>query len=102
MSPTELMGVVTFAVMLLAAISGVWFRVEGKINEARARADKVGEDLASHRLHTAETYVSKQGLRETTDQIMEAIHGVKAAVDHMTMRVDRIVENQIKRPTPRA
>ncbi|MCS0462933.1 hypothetical protein [Rhizobium favelukesii] len=55
-----------------------------------------------HKLHTAEHYVSKAGLRETTDQIMEAISGVKAAVDNMTLRVDRIVENQAKLRTTRS
>jgi hypothetical protein len=73
-----------------------------KATEAAVEAASVRSDLAAHRLHVAEQYVSKQGLRETTDQIMEAIHGVKTAVDHMTARVDRIVENQVKRPTTRA
>ena len=59
-------------------------------------------DLAAYRLHVAETYVSKQGLRETTEQLMDAIQGVKAAVDHMTVRVDRIVENQANKPRPRS
>ena len=45
--------------------------------------------------------MSKQGMREARDEIMEAIHGVKTAVDHMTVRVDRIVENQPKPRTTR-
>jgi hypothetical protein len=107
------MAVIGFFVMLMGAISGVWWRIEGRVDRAkdeavRKAADAAREaasvraDLAAHRLHVAEQYVSKQGLRETTDQIMEAIHGVKTAVDHMTARVDRIVENQVKRPTTRA
>lgn len=113
MTGPELMAVIGFFVMLMGAISGVWWRIEGRVDrakteavqkaaEAATEAASVRADLAAHRLHVAEQYVSKQGLRETTDQIMEAIHGVKAAVDHMTARVDRIVENQVKRPTTRA
>ncbi|KSV61858.1 hypothetical protein N183_36880 [Sinorhizobium sp. Sb3] len=37
-------------------------------------------------------------MREATESIMEAISGVKTAVDHMTLRVDRIVENQASKP----
>ncbi|MGM4911419.1 hypothetical protein [Rhizobium sp. 768_B6_N1_8] len=113
MTGTELMAVIGFFVMLMGAISGVWWRIEGRVDRAKDEAVRkaadaameaasVRADLAAHRLHVAEQYVSKQGLRETTDQIMEAIHGVKTAVDHMTARVDRIVENQVKRPTTRA
>ncbi|MBY2997827.1 hypothetical protein [Rhizobium leguminosarum] len=113
MTATQLMAVVMFFMAISGALWGVWWRIEGRVDRAKAEAVQkateaateaasVRADLAAHRLHVAEQYVSKQGLRETTDQIMEAIHGVKTAVDHMTARVDRIVENQVKRPTTRA
>lgn len=104
------MAVVGFFVMLSGVLWGIWWRIEGKVKEARteamgtassaqALASLAREELAAHRLHTAETYITKAGMRETTEQIMEAIHGVKAAVDHMTVRVDRIVEGQPRRTT---
>ncbi|MBW9089308.1 hypothetical protein JNB91_15845 [Rhizobium wenxiniae] len=34
------------------------------------------DELAAHKLHVAETYINKAGMRETAEQIMEAIHGV--------------------------
>lgn len=113
MTPEQLTGAVLFIITLLGAISSVWWRIEGRVDRAKAEAvlkateaateaASVRADLAAHKLHAAETFITKQGMRESTDSIMDAIHGVKAAVDHMTMRVDRIVENQIKRPTPRA
>lgn len=87
---------VIFFMTLIGVVFGVWWRIEGKVKEASAKGEKALDDLAAHRLHVAETYITKQGMRETTEQIMEAIHGVKTAVDHMTIRVDRIVENQAK------
>ncbi|MDW9792104.1 hypothetical protein GOB42_15055 [Sinorhizobium meliloti] len=87
MTGAEIMYAVGFFVGLFGAIFGVWKYVDGKIGVVR-------DDLALHKLHIAEHYVSKQGLRETTEQIMAAISGVKDAVDNMTLRVDRIVENQ--------
>lgn len=93
---------VAFIILVFGAVSGIWWRVEGKVKGAEDKADKVGAELAAHKLHTAETYITKQGMRETTEQIMEAIHGVKTAVDHMTLRVDRIVENQAKPRATRA
>ncbi|KSV79554.1 hypothetical protein N185_00040 [Sinorhizobium sp. GW3] len=101
MTGAEIMAVVGFMVMLAGAGWRVWARVESKVKVAEDKADKVATDLALHRLHTAETYITKQGMREATESIMEAISGVKTAVDHMTLRVDRIVENQAKSRTTR-
>lgn len=94
----ELVG---FMVMVFGAVSGVWWRIESKVKVAEDKADKVAADLAAEKLHTAQTYITKQGMREATESIMEAISGVKTAVDHMTLRVDRIVENQAKPRTTR-
>lgn len=85
-------------IAVLGFVLTVWWKVEGKIDLARKKAEEVERELAAHKLHSAETYITKQGLRETTDQIMGAIGGVKAAVENMTLRVDRIVENQNKTP----
>ncbi|MET4687419.1 hypothetical protein [Sinorhizobium fredii] len=94
MTGQEIMYAVGFFLGVFGAIFGVWKYVDGKIGVVR-------DDLAAHKLHIAEHYVSKQGLRETTEQLMAAIGGVKDAVDNMTLRVDRIVENQAKPRTTR-
>lgn len=112
MTGAQLMAVVLFYLTISGALWAVWWRIEGRVDRAKAEAVQkateaateaasVRADLAAHKLHVAEQYVSKQGLRETTDQIMEAIHGVKTAVDHMALRVDRVVENQAAKPRPR-
>ena len=99
-----------FFITLLGVVAGVWWRIEGRVDRAKAEAvlkateaateaASVRADLAAHRLHVAEHYITKAGMRETRDEIMDAIQGVKQAVDHMTVRVDRIVETQAK---PRA
>lgn len=113
MTGTELMAVVTFFMAISGALWAVWWRIEGRVDRAKAEAVQkateaaveaasVRADLAAHKLHVAEHYITKAGMRETRDEIMDAIHGVKTAVDHMTARVDRIVENQVKRPATRA
>jgi hypothetical protein len=58
-------------------------------------------DLAAHRLYCAESFITKAGMRESTELIMEALQGVKQAVDHMALRVDRVVENQANKPRAR-
>lgn len=84
------------ALAIFAALSGVFWKMYDLIKEAGEKGDKAQRDLAAHKLHVAETYITKQGMRETTEQIMDAISGVKAAVDGLTLRVDRVVENQGK------
>ncbi|QTK78338.1 hypothetical protein AT6N2_C0435 [Agrobacterium tumefaciens] len=109
----EIMAVGGFFVLLFGFFFGLWKYVDAKIGAAKteaagaaaaaqALASLAREELAQHRLHVAETYVSKSGLREQTEQIMGAIGAVKDAVDKMTMRVDRIVENQSKPRATRA
>lgn len=111
MTGHEIMAVALFFIALFGFFFGLWKFVDAKIATARqdamssasaaqALASLAREELSSHRLHVAETYITKAGMRETTEQIMEAISGVKAAVDHMTVRVDRIVENQAAKPRP--
>ncbi|MDP9813605.1 hypothetical protein J2W42_006479 [Rhizobium tibeticum] len=55
---------------------GIWWKIDGKVNAARTEAAAAAatasavaalarEELAAHKLYTAEHYVSKAGLRET-------------------------------------
>lgn len=57
------------------------------------------DELTAHRLHGAEPYIMKAGMRETTEQLNEAVSGVKSAVDGMTLRIDRVVAGQPRRVT---
>lgn len=106
---TQLVGGVIFFITVSGALWGIWWRIEGKVDrakseavqkatEAATEAANVRADLAAHRLHCAETYITKAGMRESTELIMEALQGVKQAVDHMALRVDRVVENQASKP----
>ncbi|PZU95024.1 MAG: hypothetical protein DI527_02030 [Chelatococcus sp.] len=104
---SELVG---FVILILGFVTTAWVRVEAIVNRARseamtaaavasARADATAAGLAEHRLHVAETYVSKVGLREQTERIMAAIEGVGGQVSHLNERIDRVIEGQP--PSPR-
>lgn len=99
MTPAEIMAAVGFFVMLFGSIVGGYRYIETKLRFVFDRADKTDRDFAAYKTHVAETYVSKQGLRETRDEIMGAITGVQNAMERMTERVDRIIENQPRRTT---
>lgn len=110
MTGPEIMTVGGFFVLLFGFFFGMWKYVDAKITTARNEASAAAsaahalaalarEELAAQRLHVAENYVSKSGMREQTEQIMGAINAVKEAVDQMTLRVDRIVEGQLRRTT---
>lgn len=60
---------------------GIYWRWGGAIREVR-------DDLSAHKLHVAENYITKAGMREVKDEIMDAIHGVKSSVDHLGGRID--------------
>jgi hypothetical protein len=103
MSGPEIMAAVGFFVTLLGALSGIWWRVEGKISSAAARADKVAADLSAHKLHVAETYTTKSGMREIKEEILGAVSGIRDDVRHLATRIDNMHEHQsTKRPVRRA
>lgn len=99
MTGPEIMAVVGFFVMLAGAGWRVWARVEAKVKVAEDKADKNTADLAQHKLHTAETYVTKAGMHEQTSAIMKAIEGVGNRIDGLNDRLDRLYENQPRRTT---
>jgi translation initiation factor 2 alpha subunit (eIF-2alpha) len=107
----ELVGIVFVAVCAVAAI---WWRIEGQIEKAKgealsamasAKADTANAVSAAHaqaqlamtmlqehKVHVAETYVSKTGLREMTAQVMHGQEDLKDAITHLTERIDRLVD----------
>jgi len=99
MTGPEIMAVVGFFVMLAGAGWRVWSRVEAKVKVAEDKADDAQKDLAAHRLHVAETYVTKAGMSEQTAQIMKAIDSVGAKIDRTNERLDSLMQ---PRPPRRA
>lgn len=83
---------VAFIILVFGAVSGVWWRVEGKVKGAEDKASAAGAELAAHRLHVAETYVTKAGLSEQTSQIMKALDSVGAKIDRTNERLDNLMQ----------
>lgn len=96
----ELVG---FVFLVCGVAAAAWFRVEASmralkadmtvaIGAVSARAELTAAHLHEHKLHVAETYVSKAGLREQTDRIMGAIEAIGGQVKHVSDRLDRFIE----------
>lgn len=106
----ELVG---FILTVFGAAGALWFRIESAIKAARsdamlaattatAKADVLATALAEFRVHVAETYVSKQGLREQVGQVMDLLRDVQNDVGSVNERLDRVIESQPARRTARA
>lgn len=74
----------------IVALGGIWWRWSSAIQ-------KVENDLRDYKLHVAETYVTKQGQREQTQAMLEAIHSVRTDIKSLNERIDRLFENPPKR-----
>lgn len=61
---------------------------------ASSKAYVVASKLAAHRLHVAETYVSKSGLREQVGQVMDLVRDVQSDVGSINERLDGVIENR--------
>ncbi|WP_210328985.1 hypothetical protein [Mesorhizobium amorphae] len=109
-----------FIILVAGALFGAWWRVEraitaakaemagavtaakqeasGQVNAAAAIASLTQVQLAEHKLHVAETYITKQGMRETRDEIMSGIKGLSERQDLMNQRMDNIVGSMLEQP----
>ncbi|TPL40715.1 hypothetical protein [Mesorhizobium sp. B2-4-6] len=101
---------IAFLITVIGFVAGIWWRIEGAIKAARdevkkdaasahTRADAalaaislVTDQLAAHRLHVAETYITKAGLREFRDEVMTGVRDLKGSVDTLHERMDRVIE----------
>lgn len=99
MTPEQIMGAVLFGLAVFGAISAAFWRMWGLIKESSADGRKALADLSDHKLHVAETYVTKAGMQEQTTQIMRAIEGVGNRIDGLHERLDRAFERTTGRTT---
>lgn len=91
---TEIMAVIIFFLTVFGGAFAVWRYIENKITRVEDIADRVERDLADYKTQVAQTYITKQSMRESFEPVMEAIQSVKSSLDHITTRVDRIFESQ--------
>lgn len=96
---------VVFFITVMGSLLAVWARIESIVRAARsdalhaataaaAKAETVGAALAEHKLHVAENYVSRVGLREQVGQVMDLLRDVQSDVAHINERIDRVIEGR--------
>lgn len=103
MGPAEIAGAVVFFITVSGTLWGIWWRIEGKVKEARADAMQRAEaaaalaamarqEVADLRLHAAEHYATKDGMQRQTDSLLRAIESVGNRIDGLNERLDRAFE----------
>ncbi|MGX5719454.1 hypothetical protein [Shinella zoogloeoides] len=102
MTGSEIMAVVGFFLTVFGSAFVVWKYLDGKLTTARKETGAVERDLAAHRIHVAETYVTKAGMSEQTAQIMKALDSVGAKIDRTNERLDSLMQPRPAGRTARA
>lgn len=110
---------VVFMLTVAGVAGGIWIRIERMIQSARAdaisaakeagiaaatasaRVEVVQGALNELRVHIAETYVSKSGLREQVGQVMDLLRDVQNDVGSVNNRLDRVIEGRSRATHPR-
>ena len=111
-APGDFSANIVFLITVIGACGALWWRIEAAIKSAKneamtqaaaaaALATLAQSQLSAHKLHVAETYITKAGLRETTEQVLSAVAAVKADVHGLNERIDRIIEDHQAAATPR-
>lgn len=91
----ELMKALGFLFTFAGVIGAVYWRFSSSITSVR-------DELAAHKLHVAESYVTKSGLKEIKEEILGAVSGIRDDVRHLATRIDTMHEAASKpRPTRR-
>lgn len=80
---------------MLALIRGVEDRAALRAEAAHLVANATRDELHAHKLAVAENYVSKAGLREVEERIMDGLGALGSQLSGMSGRIDRMFE----RPT---
>ena len=100
MTLTIELGVIISAAGLIFAVFGWFYKLIGdakrdaglRAEASSALAGSVRDELSAHKLHVAETYVTKAGMQEQTMQVMKAIDGVAGKIDHLNGRIDSLMK----------
>lgn len=103
MTGAEIMTVVGFFLAIFGSIFAVWRYLDSKMSSIRDKANERADaaaavatftqtQLQEYKTQVAETYVSKAGHRESTEQIMHALASVKESIDGTNLRIDRLYE----------
>ena len=92
---------IIFALAVFGAIASLWWRVEAKIDKAKQKAEDAERALDKYKTHVAETYVTKDGLREQFAQVMRGMDDLKRTIDHVATRVDSLVDEHRASPSRR-
>jgi hypothetical protein len=100
--------VVIFALTVGGAIAAVWFRVEGRVSAAEAKAakahegtaeevDKLRKEMADHKLFAAEKYIKQEAFEKMEARVMASEARMIASIDNLAQRIDRVLSEWIKR-----
>lgn len=104
MTPEQIAAAIAFFILVSGALWGIWWKIDAKLEAARKEAKKAADDaaalavqakddIAAHRLHVAQTYITKEGLRDVRDEIMTAMHEIKGAIETVGGRIDGMYQS---------
>jgi len=92
-------------ITIIGAIAGAWWRIENRVEAAKrealaaaalasGQAALAHEQLHEFRLHVAETYASKGGVKDLGDRVMQGQDRVLDEITRLHERMDRIIEGR--------
>lgn len=80
---------------IATALASVWWFLQRQITAGV-------KDLDEYKLHVAETYTTKSGMKEIKEEILGAVGGIRDDVRHLATRIDNMHElTTTKRPARR-
>lgn len=94
---------VTFMIIVICALAGLWFRIENRIKIAEKRAedalhlaetrlDTLTRDLTEHKLEVVRNYASVDHLKEVETRLADAINRLSSQLEKMPDKMTNFLE----------
>lgn len=80
--------VVVLFLLVMGAIGGFWWRIEGRLSEQDRERAKLKQELAEYKLFVATNHVSASVLRETEQRLIGAIEKLASRLEAIADRFE--------------
>ncbi len=85
-----------YVIGLVQILVGAWcWHLYSQQNAAKDEADRIAKELANHKLHTAETYMTKSESTRAFDTLSRTLESLLVTVNHRFDRTDSKLDSKM-------
>ena len=75
---------------IVAGILGLWWRIEGRLNEERSRAEMIAKELSDYKFYVANNHVTVSALRDMEMRLLSTLEKLAARMETVVSRIEKL------------